>query len=206
MHAGKQMLRTQCLARRDQLTESYRQQAATRMAALAAPQLEQVLRHPNAKINPVVAAYDPIRSEIDPAALLDHPSIANHTICLPVVTGKIAMEFRLHQPGTPLQSAGFGTKGPPDTAKIVEPDIILMPLAAFDGSGNRIGYGAGYYDHAIASLRSKGKSPFLLGLAFDCQMVDQVPAEPHDIPLHGVATETTFHTMAPTNNHQVQAS
>ena len=67
-----------------------------------------------------------------------------------------------------------------------------MPLSAFDGQGHRIGYGAGHYDRAIDRLRAKGRSPRLIGVAFDCQEVASVPAEPHDVALDAVLTESGF--------------
>jgi len=66
---------------------------------------------------------------------------------------------------------------------------MLVPLAAFDRSGGRIGYGRGYYDAAIAKLRDKGKMPRLIGVGFAVQEVEVVPIEPHDIPLHAIVTE-----------------
>ena len=85
---------------------------------------------------------------------------------------------------------GFGTQGPSDTAAVLDPDIMLVPLAAFDARGHRIGYGAGYYDRAIGRLKAKGRAPRLIGIAFDCQEVDRVPDEPHDEPLFELLTES----------------
>ena len=67
---------------------------------------------------------------------------------------------------------------------------MLVPLAAFDERGHRIGYGAGYYDRAIARLQEIGVNPRLIGVAFDCQQVEIVPDEPHDMPLEAILTES----------------
>lgn len=67
---------------------------------------------------------------------------------------------------------------------------MLIPLSAFDKTGHRIGYGAGYYDRAITRLHEKGLNPRLIGIAFDCQEVPSVPAEPHDVRLDAILTES----------------
>ena len=70
--------------------------------------------------------------------------------------------------------------------------ILLVPLSAFDRAGHRIGYGAGHYDRAIDRLKAKGHRPKLIGIAFDCQEVASVPAEPHDVALDAILTESGF--------------
>jgi 5-formyltetrahydrofolate cyclo-ligase len=72
---------------------------------------------------------------------------------------------------------------------VVDPDFVIAPLAAFDRSGGRIGYGAGYYDAAIADLAARGRRFRLAGIAFACQEVGEVPVEPHDVRLPLIATE-----------------
>jgi 5-formyltetrahydrofolate cyclo-ligase len=72
-----------------------------------------------------------------------------------------------------------------------------VPLSAFDRTGQRIGYGAGYYDRAIARLREKGLARQLIGIAFDCQEVPSVPAEPHDVPLDAILTESGLVIISP---------
>ena len=73
---------------------------------------------------------------------------------------------------------------------MLDPDILLVPLAAFDDRGHRIGYGAGHYDRAIARLIDAGRAPRLIGIAFNCQEVDRVPDEGHDVVLSEVLTES----------------
>ena len=94
------------------------------------------------------------------------------------------------QVGAPIVKTGFGTTGPGPEAAVLDPDILLVPLSAFDRNGHRIGYGAGHYDRAIDRLKAKGCTPTLIGIAFDCQEVASVPAEPHDVPLDGILTES----------------
>ena len=89
-----------------------------------------------------------------------------------------------------LVGMGFGTAGPGPQAEVLDPALMLVPLAAFDARGHRIGYGAGYYDRAIENLRWRGFEPRLVGIAFDCQEVGLVPDEPHDVVIPEILTET----------------
>lgn len=137
----------------------------------------------------VVAGYHPINSEMDPRPLMAELASLGARLCLPVVTGKTSMEFRELVRGAPMEDSGFGTIGPDKSAQIVDPDVLLMPLACYDDKGGRVGYGAGFYDRAIAELKSLDHAPLLLGMAFSCQRVESVPVEPHDQPLAAIFTE-----------------
>jgi len=116
-------------------------------------------------------------------------------LCLPVVLDRETIVFRDLLRGAQMVDTGFGTAGPGEEAEILDPALMLVPLSAFDGNGNRIGYGAGHYDRAIARLRAKGKTPRLIGIAFACQEVEAVPAEPHDAPLDAILTEVGLLTL-----------
>ncbi|MBV9054939.1 MAG: 5-formyltetrahydrofolate cyclo-ligase, partial [Hyphomicrobiales bacterium] len=91
--------------------------------------------------------------------------------------------------GDRLRQVGFGLSQPFAEAALADPDIMLVPLAAFDRDCGRIGYGKGYYDGAIWRQKEKGKPPRTLGLAFACQEVEKVPLEPHDQRLEAILTE-----------------
>lgn len=143
-----------------------------------------------------VAAFLPIRSEIDLRPLVQALAERVKRICLPVVLDRQTIVFKEYLPGSDLFDTGFGTSGPGEKAQVVDPDVLLMPLAAFDGFGNRLGYGAGHYDRAIARLHQKGYQPKLVGVAFDCQRVAAIPADAHDVPLHTVLTETGVYELA----------
>lgn len=80
---------------------------------------------------------------------------------------------------------------------MLDPALMLMPLAAFDRRGHRIGYGAGYYDRAIARLHVRGLRPRLIGVAFDCQQVERVPDEQHDIVLDQLLSESGLRRFVP---------
>lgn len=136
-----------------------------------------------------ISGYYPIRSEADIMPLLAGFHGREAIVALPAVIDRETIVFRQHDPALALINTGFGTKGPPIDQPLVEPELILMPLSAFDRQGNRIGYGAGHYDRAIARMRQKGLNPRLIGIAFACQEVAEVPAGPYDIPMNGVLTE-----------------
>ncbi|CAD7041312.1 5-formyltetrahydrofolate cyclo-ligase [Pseudorhizobium endolithicum] len=138
----------------------------------------------------VVSGFLPIRSEVDTRPLMAGLRSRGARICVPVILDKERLEFRELVPGAELVPCGFGTSAPGPEAQVLEPDLMLVPVAAFDAAGHRIGYGGGYYDRAIARLREKGQDPMLIGIAFNCQEVASVPAEPHDIRLPAVLTES----------------
>ena len=147
------------------------------------------------KAGAIVSGFLPIRSEIDLQPLMNLIGTQGTRLCLPVVLDKQTIVFRAYENGATLVSTGFGTSGPDETAEVLDPDVMLIPLAAFDDTGNRIGYGAGHYDRAIARLHAAGKNPRLIGVAFDCQRVQSVPAEIHDVSLHTVLTETGLYMV-----------
>lgn len=140
------------------------------------------------RYGPTVAVYLPIGSEIDPRPLMDKLTAAGASLALPCVLADGSMMYRHYTRGDPLEKASFGLLEPFHEVPEVQPTLILTPLLAFDRTGNRLGYGKGHYDRAIARLREKGRA-FVCGLAFQGQEVDAIPAEPHDIPLDWVMTE-----------------
>ncbi len=131
-----------------------------------------------------VAGYWPMRSEADPRALLSGLSERGLPLCLPaIVDGGIV--FRSWPMFGPLVPGGFGTLVPPAGSGIVTPTVVLVPLAAFDRRGHRIGYGKGHYDRALAALPTS----LTIGIAYAGQEIDKVPDEAHDVPLDMVITE-----------------
>jgi 5-formyltetrahydrofolate cyclo-ligase len=143
----------------------------------------------------IVAAYWPIRDEVDCQPILIRLMDSAQPVCLPVVLGDgEPLQLRLWGQGAALYPAGFGTLAPDDMAPIVEPDVILMPLLGFDSRGTRLGYGGGYYDRTLAAMTKKAR---LVGLAFASQEIAEIPREPHDIPLDAVVTEHGVTTFGP---------
>lgn len=143
----------------------------------------------------IVSGFLPIRSEADIRPLMARLKARGARLCLPIVQDRTTIVFRELVPGAELIDTGFGTRGPGPEAAVLDPQILLVPLSAFDAAGNRIGYGAGHYDRAIARLLQKGMEPRLIGIAFDCQEVAEVPAEPHDVRLQAILTESGLRTF-----------
>ncbi|MGI6246162.1 MAG: 5-formyltetrahydrofolate cyclo-ligase [Pseudochelatococcus sp.] len=179
----KKRLRRETLARRDLFA------ADSERAASAAQALRRLVLSdfPLLLQNGVVAGYWPIRNEIDPRPLMAALDARGVPLALPIVAPQ-GLVFRRWRPGALLAGAGFSTQGPGADQPEVDPDILLVPLAAFDRRGNRLGYGRGYYDAAIARLSAQ-RPLATIGLAFDVQEVGQVPAEPHDRPLDAIVTQ-----------------
>jgi 5-formyltetrahydrofolate cyclo-ligase len=136
----------------------------------------------------VVAGYWPIRDELDCRPILARLMDAGRPVCLPVVSAADQpLALRLWREGEALYPAGLGTLAPDESAPVVTPDVMLVPLLGFDGTGTRLGYGGGYYDRTLEAL---GRRPRLIGLAFSGQALPTgIPREAHDIPLDMVVTE-----------------
>ena len=177
----KASLRRGALAARDALAADARAGAAEAIAATDAL--------PLLPAGTVVAGYFPIRSEVDPRPLMRRLEARGARLVLPVVGADgETLTFRAWREGDSLVAAAFGLREPKADAEAIDPDVLLMPLAAFDRTGDRIGYGKGHYDRAIERLEAV--MPRLkIGLAFSCQEVARVPAEAHDRPLDLILTE-----------------
>lgn len=177
----KATLRQAAIARRDALPAAERQQAAEAIAARPFP----IAIAPGA----VVSGFMPLKSEINPLPLMRKLADGGATLALPVVAGKgRPLVMRAWTFGGPLASGVWGIREPMPEAPAVEPDILLVPLLAFDRHGHRLGYGAGYYDMTIAALRAK-KPVVAIGIGYAAQEVETVPITPRDEPLDLVLTE-----------------
>lgn len=138
------------------------------------------------KSGAVVAAYFPIKFELDTLPLLDALHSAGCIVALPVI-GEI-LTFRRWHPDMNLVSGAFNIPVPPDRAETVIPDIIVAPVLAFDRRGTRLGMGGGYYDCTIAHLRAQGPVQ-VVGYAYAEQIcLFPLPRAEHDVPLDGVIT------------------
>ena len=179
---AKATLRAAALAARDALSDAQRVAAAQVLARRGLP----VEIAPGA----TVAGYSPIRSELDPTPLMQMLAAEGARLALPVITARgQSLRFRVWHPGDRLLPGPLGILEPSPAAAEIVPDIVLVPLAAFDRTGHRIGYGAGHYDRTLAQLH-KSKGFAAIGLAFAAQEVEAVPALQHDVPLEYVLTET----------------
>lgn len=185
----KRHLRMEALGRRDALDPAWRIEASLAVGEKGAAAIQF---DPGA----IVSGFLPIRSEIDLRPLMALLAEKGARLSLPVVLDRETIVFRELVRGAPLVSTGFGTAGPGPDAAVLDPDVMLVPLAAFDSRGHRLGYGAGHYDRAIARLHGQGKRPHLIGIAFDCQEVARLPDEPHDIALAEILTESGLRRFA----------
>ena len=180
--ALKKQLRAEALARRDALDPQWRIEASLGMAEWA----QRIPVEPG----DVVSGFWPMRSEVDVRPLMFAFREQGSRLCLPAILDKTTIVFRELVRGAEMVDMGFGTYGPGPEAEVLQPVLMLVPLAAFDARGHRIGYGAGYYDRAIAKLQAGPRPPRLVGIAFDCQQVELVPEQPHDVVIPEMLTES----------------
>ena len=137
----------------------------------------------------VVAGYFPIRSEADCVPLMSRLSNEGHVCALPrVVAVDAPLEFGVWLPGAETGDGPFGTRIPPEAAPVIEPNMLLVPLLAFDRDGYRLGYGGGFYDRTLQALRRR-KPVTAIGIAFAAQECPTLPRDGLDEPLDWVVTE-----------------
>jgi 5-formyltetrahydrofolate cyclo-ligase len=137
----------------------------------------------------VVSAYIPVGSEADPTALLSQAHAVGCRTALPFVTSRTSpMRFLYWSPGDPLYDGPFGLKQPDSASPPCSPDVILVPLVAFDSRLMRVGQGAGHYDRALSLLANT----FSVGIAWSIQQAPALPTDPWDVPLNAVLTEKAW--------------
>ena len=153
--------------------------------ALAERGLPAGLEHPPG----IVSGFIPYKSEITTIPLLNRLRREGWQTALPVVLGPgLPLVFRLWSPGESLVPGVWDIPVPLEQAPEVLPGVLLVPMLAFDRKGYRLGYGGGFYDRTLEKLRAL-KTSAAIGVAYHAQMVDEVPAGPHDAPLDYVMTE-----------------
>ena len=185
--SAKSDLRKVALARRDALPAAERMAAAEAIAVRTFPVA--------LTSGTIVSGFMPLNSEISPLPLMRKLAEASAGLALPVVVGRgLPLSMRAYAFGDALVKGVWGIRVPPPEAPEVEPDVLLVPLLAFDRNGNRLGYGAGYYDMTIAALRAR-KRVVAIGVAFAAQEVDEVPTTPRDVRLDLVLTEREVITV-----------
>ena len=178
----KQALREVCAERRGATAALEEGAAQAVMQAF----FQQVPMAPAA----ILSVYWPIRDELDSRPLMNQASAVGHTVALPVVgeRGRV-LTFRVWTPGMDLVGGPFGTSEPPPTAPAVRPDVLVLPLLAFDAESYRLGYGGGYYDRTVRALRRAGPAPLVVGIAYAAQEVETVPRGARDERLDWIVTE-----------------
>jgi len=179
--SDKAELRSTSLQRRDEMPAAARAAAAEAIAVRPLPVALPA--------GAVVSGFSPIRSEINPMPLLRRFAAAGARLALPTIVKRgDPLRFRAFAFGEELDRGQWGIREPKPGAPELDPDVLIVPLAAFDRRGNRIGYGAGYYDRTLHALRAR-KPVTAIGLAFALQEAAKIPALPHDARLDLVLTE-----------------
>ncbi len=177
----KAVLRREALARRKSVHAVRHAGASADLARRIASELSTQGK--------IIAGYWPLGTEIDCVPALATLKAAGIEVALPVVAGQgQVLIFRSWAPGDILEAGPFGTMHPAQRASLVVPDIMLLPLMAFDSTGHRLGYGAGYYDRTVAALR-RDRQVVIIGLAYDEQQIDTLPADSHDQKMDAVITD-----------------
>jgi 5-formyltetrahydrofolate cyclo-ligase len=177
----KAELRADAQTRRDSLPANERKTAAKTIASRKFP----------LAITPssIISGFMPLKSEINPLPVMQKLAEAGARLALPAIAGRgKPLIMRAWEFGAPLDRGQWGIREPKPEAPEVEPDILLVPLLAFDREGFRIGYGAGYYDMTIYRLRAL-KPVIAVGIAFAAQEVAKIPTTPRDERLDLVLTE-----------------
>src|SRR3954467_11886059 len=178
--AIKDRIRQEAFLRRDALVKAFRRGAARAIAAraLELPELREVQP---------VGGYWPIRSEVDPRPLMRALLRRGQEVALSQILHP-RLSWRLWRPGDPLVKGGFGVREPGPDAPECFPRALLVPLAAFDRAGGRVGYGKGHFDRSIAGL-SEHHPVLTVGLAYSVQKIARAPVEDHDRRLDLIVTE-----------------
>jgi len=135
-----------------------------------------------------ISGYMPIRSELDILPAMHALHARGYKISVPVIVGKaMPLRFRSWTPEVKMVDGPFGAKVP-ESGAWQRPDLLLCPMLAFDASGQRMGYGGGFYDRSIAELKQE-KPVQALGYAYSAQQTGSLPHEPTDMVLDGIVTE-----------------
>lgn len=178
---AKAALRREALARRDGLPLDMRAAAAQTIAERPFPCAVAA--------GAIVSGFMPLKSEINPMPLMRRLADAGAQLALPAVAGRgKPLTMRAFAFGEPLVAGVWGIREPGPDAREVFPDIVIVPLLAFDRAGRRLGYGAGYYDMTITGLRAR-KPVIAVGIAFAAQEIPRVPTTARDAALDLVLTE-----------------
>jgi 5-formyltetrahydrofolate cyclo-ligase len=188
--AAKAALRTRNIAARRALPKEEALAAAERAAEFVMHVIEPAA-------GKVVALYSPIQGELKVAALAERLRAAGAKPALPKVADPhVPMHFRLWLDEDPLDKGFGGIKEPSVDSEAVVPDVVIVPLSAFDRKGFRVGYGQGHYDRTLGAL-AREERPLMIGYAFALQEADEVPRELHDVPLDAVVTENEIIRCTP---------
>ena len=178
----KKALRARVKAWRAGLSAAEMAQAAEALAAQGLAFL------PSRPPGSIVSGFASMPDELRAWPLLRRLAGEGYRLCLPVMQGKSKpLIFRAWQPGDAMDEGVWGIAEPKVEKPALEPDVLVVPLLAFDAAGWRLGYGGGFYDRTLRLLRAK-KPILAIGLAYDQQKVDDVPHLDYDERLDWVLT------------------
>jgi 5-formyltetrahydrofolate cyclo-ligase len=171
---------------------------ASKQRAMAHELLREIAKHdlaqrglPFAFAPPqaVISGFFPYKSEISALPLLTRLHGDGWTLAMPVVVGEgLPLTFRIWAPGEPTVAGIWNIPVPAETSPEGLPDVLLVPMLAFDARGYRLGYGGGFYDRTLIKLRAL-KPIVAIGVAYSGQEVAEVPRADHDQPLDYIMTE-----------------
>lgn len=181
-HVAKRKLRQQAQQRR---------MAVPHAASVNASQFvaRHFADHPILAFANSFAGYVAMRGELDVRPVFGMMARFEKQTALPSITEQKTLLFRQWRPGDALVRHTLGPEEPLPTAPTLFPEIILVPLLAFDGGGGRLGYGGGYYDRTMEAMRRFENPPLFVGVGYSVQEVELVPMDAHDQPLDGILTE-----------------
>jgi len=141
----------------------------------------------NKKIS--IASYYPSNYEVDTLSFIEQASKRNFKILLPVIRPLGKMSFKRWKYKDPLYVSAFGTLEPVNSQKEIIPDLVMVPLVAFDSHLNRLGYGKGYYDRILEKINLTKKKAIFLGIAYSFQKCEKIPINKNDVKLDYIFTE-----------------
>lgn len=183
----RKQLRAKLRTKRQELTEPQQR--------LASEQLSSTLIAMT-QVGDTLALYFANDGELSPNQAISELIAAGRKVAVPVMHAfrKGYLNFQLYQHNTPMHKNGFGIEEPVLNSTTTVPlsalDYLFMPLVGFDLQGNRMGMGGGYYDRTLARVQLMQNKPKLVGLAHDCQQVEQLPIERWDVPIDMIITPT----------------
>lgn len=193
IETGKRRLRAEARARRAAIAADDRKRAVERIASIG---LDFLGIPPD-----LLAAYHPVRSELDCLPLLRRLALDGWRLALPVVVGAAPLIFREWSLSAPLETGPLGIPHLSAGPEVI-PRVLIVPLLAFDRRGYRLGQGGGHYDRTLAGLR-QDHAIIAIGLAFDEQEVAEVPSGPYDQPLDWILTPSGPIQPAPDGRHRI---
>jgi len=137
----------------------------------------------------IIAGYYPSYYELDILKFFEEASKKKFKIVLPIIKSSTSMSFKIWSPNEPLYVSKFGILEPKNTNKEFTPDLIIVPIVAFDSELNRIGYGKGYYDRKLKKIKKIKKNAICLGAAYSFQKCKSIPTNKYDFKLDYIFTE-----------------